>query len=147
MLLPFSCFACWLPEELDERPWIGFARVPGVDEIRDEEADRLWEVEWIFVVNTEDEVVGCAATVAVELLVRSELVSEAVIGLEELVAGAVGTTVTICGVAVIVLESCVVVVWEVVDVVAAVCSALWVVVIPRMLSARLSIGDKISRVW
>ena len=89
----------------------------------------------------------CAATVAVELLVGSELVSEAVIGLEELVAGTVGTTVTTCGVAVIVLESCVVVVWEVVDTVAAVCSALWVVVIPRMLSARLSIGDKISRVW
>jgi hypothetical protein len=46
MLLPFSCcFACWLPAELDERPWIGFAGVAGVDEIRDEEADRLWEVE------------------------------------------------------------------------------------------------------
>jgi hypothetical protein len=132
--------------ELDERPWIGFARVIGVDEIRDE-ADRLWEVEWISVVNTEDEVVGCTATVAVELVVGSELVSEPVIGLEELAAGAVGTTVTTCGVAVIVLPSCVVVVWEVVDAVAAVCSALWVVVIPRMLSARLSIGDKISRAW
>lgn len=89
----------------------------------------------------------CAATVAVELLVGSELVSEVVIGLEELVAGAAGTTVTTCGVAVIVLPSCVVVVWEVVDAVAAVCSALWVVVIPKMLSARLSIGDKISRAW
>jgi hypothetical protein len=132
--------------ELDERPWIGFARVIGVDEIRDE-ADRLWEVEWISVVNTEDEVVGCTATVAVELVVGSELVSEPVIGLEELAAGAVGTTVTTCGVAVIVLPSCVVVVWDVVDAVAAVCSALWVVVIPRMLSARLSIGDKISRAW
>jgi hypothetical protein len=132
--------------ELDERPWIGFARVIGVDEIRDE-ADRLWEVEWIPVVNTEDEVVGCTATVAVELVVGSELVSEPVIGLEELAAGAVGTTVTTCGVAVIVLPSCVVVVWDVVDAVAAVCSALWVAVIPRMLSARLSIGDKMSRAW
>jgi hypothetical protein len=133
--------------EFDERPWIGFAGVASVDETRVEEADRLWEVEWFFVVNTEGEVVDCAATVAVELPVGSELVSDAVIGLEELVAGAVGTTVTTCGVAVIVLPSCVVVVWEVVDAVAAVCSALWVVVIPRMLSARLSIGDKISRAW
>jgi hypothetical protein len=70
-----------------------------------------------------------------------------VIGLEELVAGAAGTTVTTCGVAVIVLPSCVVVVWEVVDAAAVVCSALWVVVIPRTLSARLSIGEKISRAW
>jgi hypothetical protein len=31
--------------ELDERPWIGFAGVEGVDETRDEEADRLWEME------------------------------------------------------------------------------------------------------
>ena len=90
---------------------------------------------------------GCTATVAVELVVGSELVSEPVIGLEELAAGAVGTTVTTCGVAVIVLPSCVVVVWDVVDAVAAVCSALWVAVIPRMLSARLSIGDKMSRAW
>jgi len=91
--------------------------------------------------------VDCTATVVVKLLVGSELVSEAVIGLEELVVGAVGTTVTTCGVAVIVPPSCVVVVWEVVDAVAAVSSALWVVVIPRMLSARLSIGDMISRAW
>jgi hypothetical protein len=91
--------------------------------------------------------VGCAATVAVELPLGSELVSEGLIGLEELVANAVGTTVTTCGVAVIVLPSCVVAVWEVVDAAAAVCSALWVVVIPRMLSARLSIGDKTSRAW
>lgn len=76
----------------------------------------------------------CAATVVVELLVGSELVADAV-----------GTTVTTCGVALMALPSCVVAVWEVVDVVAAVCSALWVVVIPRMLSARLSIGDKMSR--
>ena len=65
-----------------------------------------------------------AVAVVVKLLVGSELVSEAVIGLEELVAGAAGTTVTTCGVAVIVLPSCVVVVWEVVDAVAAFCSAL-----------------------
>ena len=55
----------------------------------------------------------CAVTVVVKLLVGSELV-----------AGAAGTTVTTCGVAVIVLPSCVVVIWEVVDAVAAVCSAL-----------------------
>jgi hypothetical protein len=91
--------------------------------------------------------VDCAATVAVELLVASELVPEVLIRLEELVADAVGTTVTTCGVAVIVLRSCVVAVWEVVDAVAAVCSALWVVVTPMMLSARLSIGDKMSRAW
>ena len=78
----------------------------------------------------------CAATVNVELLMGSELVADAV-----------GTTVTTCGVAVIVLPSCVVAVWEVVDAVAAVCPALWVVVIPRMLSARLSIGEKMSRAW
>lgn len=75
--------------------------------------------------------VDCAATVVVELLVGSELVADAV-----------GTTVTTCGVALMALPSCVV---AVVDVVAAVCSALWVVVIPRMPSARLSIGDKMSR--
>jgi hypothetical protein len=61
------------------------------------------------------------------------------------VAAAVGRTVTACGVAVVVLSSCVVAVCVVVDAAAAVCSALWVVVIPRILSARLSIGEKISR--
>ena len=90
---------------------------------------------------------GCAAIIAVELIVGSGLVSEALVGLEALVADAVGTTVTTCDVAVIILPSCVVAVWEVVDAAAAVCSALWVVVIPRMLSARLSIGDKTSRAW
>jgi hypothetical protein len=102
-------------------------------------------VERFFVVNAEDEVPDCAAAVAAELLGGSEFVSEALIGLEELVAGAVGITVTTCGVALIVLPSCVVAVWEVIDAAAAVCSALWVVVIPRMLLARLSIGDRMSR--
>jgi hypothetical protein len=104
-----------------------------------EDGDGVWDVE--------DEVMGCAVNIAVEPLMASELVSEALVWLEELVAAAVGRSVTACGVAVVVLSSCVVAVCVVVDAAAAVCSALWVVVIPRILSARLSIGEKISRAW
>jgi hypothetical protein len=124
MLLPFSCFACWLPADIDERPWIGFAGVTGVEEIGDDEADRFPEVDWTFVANADDVVLERDAAVSAELLGVSELVLEALIGLEELVADVVGTTVTTCDVAIIVLPSFVVTVWGVVVTTAAVWSAL-----------------------
>lgn len=97
------------------------------------------------VASAEDEAIDGTVSVAVETLMASELVSEALVCVEELVAAAVGTTVTTCVVAVGVLSSFVVVVCRVVDVRAAACAELCVVVIPRMLSARLSIGEKMSR--
>lgn len=140
-VLPVSCFTCGLPAALDERPWIGFAGAADVEEVRDEDGDGVWDVDWSVVADTEEEVADCV----VEPLVASEFVAEELVWLEEVVAEAVGTTVTTCGLAVDVLSFCVAGVCEVVGVAAAVCSVLWVVVIPRMLSARLSIGDKMSR--
>jgi hypothetical protein len=96
-------------------------------------------------VDTEDEVVDDAVNVEVEPRMALDSLPEALLWLEEPVDAAVGTTVTTCGVAFIVLSFCVVAVWEVVDATTAVCSVLWVEVIPRILSARLSIGEKMSR--
>jgi hypothetical protein len=69
--LPLSCFTCELPAEPDERPWIGFAGLARVDEVSGEDGDGVWDVE--------DEVMGCAVNIAVEPLMASELVSEALV--------------------------------------------------------------------
>lgn len=84
----------------------------------------------------EEELIDCIVRVAVDPSVVTELVPETLVSLEALVATAIGTTITTCGVAVVVLSSCVVAVYEVVDAAVAVFCEVWVVVTPSMLSAR-----------
>ena len=95
----------------------------------------------------EEALIDCIVDVAADPLVVAELISETLASLEALVAAAVRTTVTTCGVAVVALSFCGVAVCEVVDAAAAVCCDVSVVVMPSTLSARLSTGDKMSLAW
>jgi hypothetical protein len=88
------------------------------------------------VVDMEEEV----ADWAVEVLLASKSVPVALVWLELLVAVAVGTVVTTCGTAVVVVSAC-----GVADAAAVVWTVLWAVEIPNTLSARLPSADQMSR--
>lgn len=77
----------------------------------------------------------------------SEVVEVGAVSLEELavVEATVGTTVTTCGLEEVVGSSCVVVAGCGVVDAAAVCWVLPAVVMPKMLLARLSMGENMSR--
>ena len=143
--LPPWALVCGVLVELEGKPCTGFAGDVVVgDTVSDVVED---DMDAALVDRTVVEVGMLLADVTLP-----EVVEDGVVSVEELVvvAATVGTTVTTCGLAEVVGSSCViesgcgVVDAGIVDA-AAVSCVLSLVVMPKMLSARLSMGENMSR--